>query len=87
MRLGTRNNQTVPVSRWTESIAQKVKRKKKVEDNSKKGIWHSVFEPQYVATVASDGPVSLSSVNAYSHPNIVTCGDVFRSRPLTISRP
>lgn len=31
--------------RWTESIAQKVKRKKKVEDYSRKEIWQSVFEP------------------------------------------
>ncbi|KAI0821620.1 phosphatidylinositol 3 and 4-kinase-domain-containing protein [Trametes gibbosa] len=37
--------------RWTESIAQKVKRRKKVEDNSKKEIWHSVFEPQYVPSM------------------------------------
>jgi hypothetical protein len=33
------------VFRWTESIAQKVKRKKKVEDYSRKEIWQSVFEP------------------------------------------
>lgn len=31
--------------RWTESIALKVKRKKKVEDYSRKEIWQSVFEP------------------------------------------
>ncbi|PPR07411.1 hypothetical protein CVT26_013727 [Gymnopilus dilepis] len=31
--------------RWTESIAQKVKRKKKTADHSKKQIWRSVFEP------------------------------------------
>ncbi|KAG1777738.1 phosphatidylinositol 3 and 4-kinase-domain-containing protein [Suillus placidus] len=31
--------------RWTESIAQKVKRKKKVEDYSRKEIWQSVSEP------------------------------------------
>ncbi|KAH9931138.1 phosphatidylinositol 3 and 4-kinase-domain-containing protein [Epithele typhae] len=43
--------------RWTESIAQKVKRKKKVEDNSKKDIWHSVFEPQYVASNTYGGLV------------------------------
>ncbi|PCH43873.1 hypothetical protein WOLCODRAFT_26265 [Wolfiporia cocos MD-104 SS10] len=34
--------------RWTESIAQKVKRRKRVEDHSKKEILHSVFEPQVV---------------------------------------
>lgn len=45
--------------RWTESIAQKVKRKKKVEDNSKKDIWHSVFEPQYIPSGVPTGPVSL----------------------------
>ncbi|KAM5530963.1 hypothetical protein V8D89_015370, partial [Ganoderma adspersum] len=43
--------------RWTESIAQKVKRKKKVEDNSKKDIWHSVFEPQYIPSGVPTGPV------------------------------
>ncbi|KAI0355636.1 hypothetical protein OH77DRAFT_1424578 [Trametes cingulata] len=43
--------------RWTESIAQKVKRKKKVEDNSKKEIWHSVFEPQYVPSLTYTGLV------------------------------
>ncbi|KAF9650860.1 hypothetical protein BDM02DRAFT_3092313 [Thelephora ganbajun] len=32
--------------RWTESIAQKMKRKKKTEDlNARKEIWRSVFEP------------------------------------------
>ncbi|PPQ67287.1 hypothetical protein CVT25_005871 [Psilocybe cyanescens] len=31
--------------RWTESIAQKVKRKKKTTDHSRKQIWHSVFDP------------------------------------------
>lgn len=51
--------------RWTESIAQKVKRKKKVEDNSRKEIWHSVFAPQ-IDPVPSDelivrGPKSLGS--------------------------
>ena len=45
--------------RWTESIAQKVKRKKKVEDNSRKEIWHSVFEPQYVPSIVYTGTVSL----------------------------
>lgn len=39
--------------RWTESIAQKVKRKKKVEDNSKKEIWRSVFEP-HIPSVPTD---------------------------------
>ncbi|KAI0769778.1 phosphatidylinositol 3 and 4-kinase-domain-containing protein [Trametes elegans] len=43
--------------RWTESIAQKVKRKKKVEDNSKKEILHSVFEPQYVPSLTYPGLV------------------------------
>ncbi|KAF9268865.1 hypothetical protein L218DRAFT_918023 [Marasmius fiardii PR-910] len=35
--------------RWTESIAQKVKRKKKVPDHSKKHIWRSVFDPPVLA--------------------------------------
>lgn len=34
-----------------------MKRKKKVEDNSKKEIWHSVFEPQYIASVVQTGTV------------------------------
>ncbi|KAI0645541.1 phosphatidylinositol 3 and 4-kinase-domain-containing protein [Trametes meyenii] len=50
--------------RWTESIAQKVKRKKKVEDNSKKEIWHSVFEPQYVPSLVYSGPVKTLDHNA-----------------------
>ncbi|KAI1794178.1 phosphatidylinositol 3 and 4-kinase-domain-containing protein [Ganoderma leucocontextum] len=49
--------------RWTESIAQKVKRKKKVEDNSKKDIWHSVFEPQYVPSNVPTGPVKTLDHN------------------------
>lgn len=52
--------------RWTESIAQRVKRKKKVEDNSKKEIWHSVFEPPYVASVTYSGPVSSILPPCYS---------------------
>lgn len=45
--------------RWTESIAQKVKRKKKVEDNSRKEIWHSVFAPQVEAGPVDDTPVRV----------------------------
>lgn len=44
--------------RWTESIAQKVKRKKKVEDKSRKEIWHSVFAPQVEPVFIDDSPVS-----------------------------
>ncbi|KAK7692630.1 hypothetical protein QCA50_004263 [Cerrena zonata] len=43
--------------RWTESIAQKVKRKKKVEDNSRKEIWKSVFDPQVTAFITETGPI------------------------------
>ncbi|KAL0956588.1 hypothetical protein HGRIS_002726 [Hohenbuehelia grisea] len=43
--------------RWTESIAQKVKRKKKTPDNSRKEIWRSVFDPPYTATAVASGPV------------------------------
>jgi hypothetical protein len=41
--------------RWTESIAQKVKtrRKKKVEDHSKKEIWRSVFDPPVISLMDS----------------------------------
>ncbi|KAF8993668.1 phosphatidylinositol 3 and 4-kinase-domain-containing protein [Cyathus striatus] len=42
--------------RWTESIAQKVKRKKKAgPEHSRKRIWHSVFEPTIVAGSRNDG--------------------------------
>lgn len=49
-----------PKNRWTESIAQKVnlKRKKKVEDNSRKEIWRSVFEPQVLGVPNTSGVVS-----------------------------
>ena len=33
------------LNRWTESIAQKVKRKKQIPEHTKKKIWRSVFEP------------------------------------------
>jgi hypothetical protein len=32
-------------NRWTESIAQKVKRKKQPPEHTRKQIWRSVFEP------------------------------------------
>ncbi|KAJ8514452.1 hypothetical protein ONZ45_g8016 [Pleurotus djamor] len=38
--------------RWTESIAQKVKRKKKAPDHSKKEIWRTVFDPPHAPTVS-----------------------------------
>ncbi|KAG6880346.1 hypothetical protein C0992_011097 [Termitomyces sp. T32_za158] len=42
--------------RWTESIAQKVKRKKKTEPaHDRRTIWHSVFEPQVVIAHAPTG--------------------------------
>ncbi|KAJ3536471.1 hypothetical protein NM688_g6831 [Phlebia brevispora] len=43
--------------RWTESIAQKVKRRKKVEDNSRKEIWHSVFAPHIEAMMIDEAPI------------------------------
>ncbi|KAI9509402.1 phosphatidylinositol 3 and 4-kinase-domain-containing protein [Russula earlei] len=44
--------------RWTESIAQKIKRKKKVEDiHVKKDIVRSVFEPPFVSTTTSGGVI------------------------------
>jgi phosphatidylinositol 4-kinase type 2 len=49
-----------PELRWTESIAQKMKRKKKVEDiHVKKEIIRSVFDPPFVSTAASGGVVSF----------------------------
>ncbi|CAL1707082.1 unnamed protein product [Somion occarium] len=43
--------------RWTESIVQKVKRKKKVEDNSRKEIWRSVFDPPVTALTVDNAPI------------------------------
>ncbi|KAK2463289.1 hypothetical protein APHAL10511_004944 [Amanita phalloides] len=40
--------------RWTESIAQKVKRKKKVSEHARKQIWRSVFEPTFVPSFAPE---------------------------------
>ncbi|KAJ4002015.1 phosphatidylinositol 3 and 4-kinase-domain-containing protein [Lentinula boryana] len=49
--------------RWTESIAHKVKkRKKKSTEHSKREIWRSVFEPTVVGTVA-DGTVKTLDHN------------------------
>ena len=48
-------------SSWTESIAQKVKRKKKIPDHSRKQIWRSVFEPTVFA-VPSSGVVCPATV-------------------------
>jgi hypothetical protein len=49
------------VSRWTESIAQKIKRKKKVENvYVKKEIIRSVFDPPFVSAPASGGIVSFT---------------------------
>jgi hypothetical protein len=51
-------------SRWTESIAQKMRRKKKTEDlNARKEIWRSVFEP-YIPPSHGD----LGYVSYYSTP-------------------
>lgn len=55
--------------RWTESIAQKVKRKKKVEDKSRKEIWHSVFAPQ-IESVPTDNDIPVR-VNASCFPPVV----------------
>ncbi|EKM54262.1 uncharacterized protein PHACADRAFT_174771 [Phanerochaete carnosa HHB-10118-sp] len=48
--------------RWTESIAQKVKRKKKVEDKSRKEIWHSVFAPQ-IEPVPTDNDIPIKTLD------------------------
>ena len=49
-------------NRWKESIAQRVKRKKKVESNSKKEIWRSAFDPPVLAVATDDLPVSMESI-------------------------
>lgn len=52
--------------RWTESIAQKMKRKKKVEDiHVKKEIIRSVFDPPFVSTAVSSGVVKTLD---HKHP-------------------
>ncbi|KAF9501752.1 hypothetical protein BDN71DRAFT_1438408 [Pleurotus eryngii] len=44
--------------RWTENIAQKVKRKKKAPDvNSKRDIWRSVFDPPHIDNAQPLGPL------------------------------
>ena len=48
-------------SSWTESIAQKVKRKKKTPGLSRKQIWRSVFEPTIFA-VSSSGVVWSATI-------------------------
>ena len=48
-------------SSWTESIAQKVKRKKKTPDHSRKQIWRSVFEPT-IFPVSSSGVVCSAAI-------------------------
>ncbi|KAJ3570961.1 hypothetical protein NP233_g4066 [Leucocoprinus birnbaumii] len=52
--------------RWTESIAQKVKRKhKKKQEHSKKQIWKSVFEPQVLST---SPPSAVVKTLDHKHP-------------------
>lgn len=44
--------------RWTESIAQRVRRRKKVEQGpERKAIWHSAFEPQIIIPGGLSRPV------------------------------
>ncbi len=53
-------------SRWTESIAQKMKRKKKVEDiHVKKEIIRSVFDPPFISAPASSMAVSVNLCSAH----------------------
>ncbi|KII92400.1 hypothetical protein PLICRDRAFT_172497 [Plicaturopsis crispa FD-325 SS-3] len=58
--------------RWTEGIAQKVKRKKKVEDHSRREIWRTVFEPQVAAVAA---PVSGLPPKTLDHKPPMTKAD------------
>ncbi|KZP34488.1 hypothetical protein FIBSPDRAFT_9716 [Athelia psychrophila] len=57
--------------RWTESIAQKVKRKKKVQDHSRKEILRSVFEPSYVVS----NPTSAGLIKTLDHKPPMTKDD------------
>ncbi|CAA7263169.1 unnamed protein product [Cyclocybe aegerita] len=58
--------------RWTESIAQKVKRKRKTTDRSRKQIWRSVFEPAvtglpssgFVKTLDHKAPMTQTDFDA-----------------------
>jgi hypothetical protein len=43
--------------RWTESIAKKIKRKKNVDDRSRKEIFRSVFDPPTLSTTGVTEPV------------------------------
>jgi hypothetical protein len=57
-------------SRWTESIAQKIKRKKKVEDiHVKKEILRSVFDPPFTSVPASSVVVSVNLCSARCVPH------------------
>ncbi|KAF8552518.1 hypothetical protein OG21DRAFT_1604657 [Imleria badia] len=54
--------------RWTESIAQKVKRKKKVEDHSRKEIWQSVFDPYTLPSGTNEGGTSVVKTLDHNPP-------------------
>ncbi|KAF8625433.1 hypothetical protein AX15_005392 [Amanita polypyramis BW_CC] len=43
--------------RWTESISQKVKRKKKVSERARRQIWRSVFEPTFEPRFVFEGTI------------------------------
>ena len=47
------------VVRWTESIAQNLKRKKKVSEHTRRHIWRSVFEPTLESPFELEGPASI----------------------------
>ena len=45
--------------RWTESISQRIKRRRKVPEHARMYIWQSVFEPTYVSPFVIGGIVGI----------------------------
>jgi len=52
--------------RWTESIAQKMKRRKKVEDHSRREIWQSVFDPSPSMGESASYMVRLGTLSSFA---------------------
>lgn len=69
-------------SSWTESIAQKVKRKKKTPDHSRKQIWRSVFEPTIFA-VPSSGVVCSAAIIWLMHLRFTKTKTLDHKRPMS----
>ncbi|KAF8658260.1 hypothetical protein AX16_002036 [Volvariella volvacea WC 439] len=73
--------------RWTESIAQKMKRKKKESpEQLKKPIWRSVFEPQYqLLSIPTEPVIALRQAQAigFLANNLVQVKTLDHKPPMT----